>query len=367
MNAKRTTLTYAAVVGVLCSGWACLTTTSTDDTPREVLISLTETVILPRFENLVDSASNTEAAVLNFCAAPDATGLEGVRESWKSLRSAWRQLEPFYFGPHSRIPTRYGRVLDFWPVRESKINELLASEDPIDGEIIGGKGAVVRGIPALEYILFGSPADALLEMPPQNKTCLVAQAMSEDIHNLSRDLRNQWTSDPDRFSLALTEPESGEFMDVRGALSEVVNRMGFTIENMRVDRLGTPLGDKVGGEQLLPDSVESRYSNHSLEDLRQVLVTIETLFEGSDIENSYGLIDMPRIRSRQDIIDSFRQSLTAARAAINAIPEPLKESLDQTQVVRSAYDRLGDLQRVIQGDVINVLGLSLAFNDADGD
>ena len=142
--------------------------------------------------------------------------------------------------------------------------------------------------------------------------------------------------------------------------------MGFTIENMRVDRLGTPLGDKVGG-QLMPDLVESRYSDHSLEDLRQVLVTIETLFEGSGTEGSYGLIDLPRVQGRQDIIEAFRQALAGARTALNAIPEPLKGNLDQTEVVRAAYDRLGDLQRVIQGDVINVLGLSLAFNDADGD
>ena len=142
--------------------------------------------------------------------------------------------------------------------------------------------------------------------------------------------------------------------------------MGFTVENMRVDRLGTPLGDKVGG-QLRPSLVESRFSDHSLEDLRQVLITIEALVVGSSENGGLGLMHIPRLEARQDIIESFRQSLGAARDAIDAIPEPLRENLDNTETVRDAYDRLGDLQRIIQGDIINVLGLSLAFNDSDGD
>ncbi len=353
------------LVGVM-SAMACLSSTSSENRPQEVLVSMADTIIAPRFDTLTVTAQQMQVDVAQLCETPTNTSLENARTAWRATRSAWRQIEPFFFGPHSRIPTRYGRVLDFWPVREGKIDELIESEDELSGEILSNKGAVVRGIPALEYVLFGGPSASLVGGANGDRVCLVAASMAEDIHGLSVALRDQWLKAPDAYIDVLKTPEIGEFMDVRGALSEVVNRMGFTIENMRVDRLGTPLGDKVGG-QLMPDLVESRYSDHSLEDLRQVLVTIETLFQGSGTEGSYGLIDMPRIQGRQDIIDAFQQALASARAALSAIPEPLKDNLDQTEVVRTAYDRLGDLQRVIQGDVINVLGLSLAFNDADGD
>ena len=345
---------------------ACLNTATSVNQPKLILESLSNSVIAPRFNNMVENATPLVESIQTLCNMPSREQLEQSRTEWRKLRSSWRQLEPFYFGPHSQIPTRYGRILDFWPVREAKIEDLIAAQTPISGDLLGNQGAVVRGIPALEYVLFGSPSDFILDDIEGRRICNVALAMAEDIEVLSTLLRDQWLREPDGFIKSLSDPTSGEFLNERGALSELVNRIGFTIENIRIEQLGVPLGDKVGG-QLLPELVSSRYSDHSLDDIRQALNTIEALVEGAEAPEAYGLRDMPRLGEREDIIDSFRQALLSVHRAIDEIPPPLRLSLNQTALVRTVYDRLGDLQRIIQGDMINVLGLSLAFNDADGD
>lgn len=358
-------LSFCGIAG-LSIMFACLNTTSEQNRPKEVLAGLAESVITPRFEALPDAAQQLNASVVAFCSVPTDEGLTQIRQQWRDLRAAWRQLEPFYFGPHSRIPTRYGRILDFWPVRESKIDELVDGDAEITDDFFANQGAVVRGIPAIEYLLFGSPSDLLSPPNTSERSCDIAKGMTDDVITVSSALRDQWLDRTDGFILALTEPETGEFMDERGALSELVNRMGFTIENIRVDRLGVPLGDKVGG-QLLPDLVESRFSDNSLEDIRQVLITILAIYDGGNEGAALGLKDMPRLQSRPDIGDAFRTAIANANDAVNSIPSPLRTNLSETELVRAAYDRLGDVQRIIQGDIMNVLGLSLAFNDSDGD
>ena len=116
-----------------------------------------------------------------------------------------------------------------------------------------------------------------------------------------------------------------------------------------------------------PQLVESRYSGHSLNDLKAPLKTIEQLFFGSGTQDSLALVHQPRLAQRTDIIDTFRTRLAAARQAIDEIEEPLTANLEPRAPVRNAFDRLKDLQTLIQGDIMNVLGLSLSFNDTDGD
>ena len=78
-------------------------------------------------------------------------------------------------------------------------------------------------------------------------------------------------------------------------------------------------------------------------------------------------MNQPRLAQRTDLIDSFRTRLGAARRANDEIEEPLAANFEPRAPVRNAFEKLKDLQTLIQGDIINVLGLSLAFNDTDGD
>jgi predicted lipoprotein len=66
--------------------------------------------------------------------------------------------------------------------------------------------------------------------------------------------------------------------------------------------------------------------------------------------------------------EQFRVALDGARAALEAIDVPLGEAVSsEGDRVREASTRLGELQSLIQTELISALGLSLNFNDNDGD
>ena len=87
-----------------------------------------------------------------------------------------------------------------------------------------------------------------------------ALTISRDLIVQARALREAW------------DPEHGNFLDelvgagrtstrydtLNRALGEVVNRMGYTLENMSAEKLAKPLGDSAGGVPQ-PDQVESPF------------------------------------------------------------------------------------------------------------
>ena len=150
------------------------------------------------------------------------------------------------------------------------------------------------------------------------------------------------------------------------ALSEVVNRMGFTIEIIRADKLGVPLGTTSGGTPQ-PDKAESQSSGRSLEDLRDNLRGLERLYYGDEPTGQIGLDFYLRFRGHE-FGALMRAELDASQAALDAIPGPLTTAITAAPAsVNQAIETLGALQRFIQVDVINALALTLGFNDNDGD
>ena len=356
---------------ILCGFIASAALLSCDDETIEsgfqnTLDSWTATIIEPGFSDFASKASLLAEQSAALCQSTNPMALETARMGWSAMRGAWKNLEPFYFGPHKAAPKRLGQTIDFWPIREEKIIELLESDAAVDASALGQQLAVVRGIPVLEYLLFAKGEETLGALQMDARRCEFTAGVAADLSNLALALKSAWFDAPEPYIANLTAPTDGEFMDPRGAVSEVVNRMGFAIENIRRDRLGGPLGDK-SGQGVRPQNVESRYSGRSIQDILDVLSALEVLYHGTADIDALGLVDHPRLAARTDITTQFDAAIEASRNALAQIPRPLSENLEPEAPVRAAFDELAGVQRVIQTDIMNVLGLTQSFNDADGD
>jgi len=364
----RHTIILSTIMGLYSAlSLSCSTAPIIPDIRLEIIESWAETIIEPHFDRFADAATHMATESSDVCDDLSQERLETMRTAWQAARQRWKYLEPFYFGPHSDPPGRIGQTIDFWPAREGKIIELIDDDFELSAEAMQRQGAIVRGFPVLEYLLYVGVPDTLSALRSSDRRCQMLTAVAGDLEYLAESLRDAWTDPMGGFLKTITQPQTGEFMTPRAALGEIVNRMGFAIENIRRDRLGAPLGDKSGGA-LQPDSVESRFSGRSIEDIHDVLKSVETLVHGAvDNARSLGLVDHPSLQGRPEVVRRFDDALARSRAALNAIPNPLREHLTETVLVRGAFDALGDVQRSIQADFMNVLGLSLSFNDADGD
>ena len=277
-------------------------------------------------------------------------------------------MEVFAFGPYEAYPDRLGPNIDFWPARDDRIEEVLAGDDVLTVESMAPRGATQRGLPVVEYLLYAEQDSSLEAFFAHPRRCDYLVAASRDLNTMALAMVAAWDPAQQGYVKELTEPNADAmYMNSQEAMSEIVNRMAFTIENIRRDKLGKPLGDTATGIAH-PESVESLYSGRSIQDIRDSLETIGVLFFGLEETNVRGLTSLPRLKERQDLIDAFQEQFAKAHADLVAIDVALSIAVQEKPgLVERVVDTLRNLQTLIHADVINVLGLSIAFNDTDGD
>jgi predicted lipoprotein len=245
------------------------------------------------------------------------------------------------------------------------IVEVLNGSDPIDGELLG---AAQKGLPVVEYLLYERDIDVAQAFAdtPRRGTYLVA--LANDLALRATLMREAWDPAVGNYLGELTGAgeSSTTFGTVQIALSEIVNRMAFTAENIQAEKLGIPVGDAAGGNPQ-PESVESRFSGRAVQDIEDNLRGIELFYFGSGSPDSIGLDVYARERDPQ-FTDRMRTALDKARVDLDAIGMPLDEAvLAAPGLVHTAIASVGEIQRLIQVDIMGALGLTPSFNDNDGD
>jgi predicted lipoprotein len=341
--------------------------TQIPDSRRELLTSWGEGVLLPLYGDFESRAAVLEQRAAELCEAPDETTLDGARDAWWDARAPFKQAEVFAFGPFKEFPWRLGPKLDFWPARPETIDEVLASSAPLDPESAAALGAPARGLPAIEYLLYPPELDVLAELGPGTRRCEYLAGICADLVARASDLRFAWEPRGEDYLGELLDAGRGSasFMTLEMAVGEVVNRMGFLLENMRNDKLRKPLGGSVDGPPA-PAAAESRFSGRSLEDLRDNLRGLKLVYYGPG-NGAPGLSSYLRARGKE--FDPFMTArFAAAMEAVDAAPEPFSVALaeDPRSIVR-LIEALESLGLAIQVDILNALAANVGFNDNDGD
>lgn len=364
---KLESCTRALLLALLLLGMASCSEEAAPgpDLRQQLLEELGQNVILPLYGQFEAQSQALGQASAAFCQAPDAQGLEALRQSWQDAQGTWKRGEVFGFGPYSEEPLRLGPKVDSWPARPDTIEGTLADPESFQNLV----GVYSRGLPVVEYLLY-TPGEQTLEAFVQDpKRCLYLEALAEDLEQNAAALRQAWEPEGGAYLLELTE--SGErdtaYSSLQMALGEVVNRMAFTLENIQANKLNQPLGKKGDGTPD-PELVESRFSGRAVQNIQDDLDGLEAIYYGRlGDRQSMGLRDYAKARGFQ-FDEAFSSRLQAAREALDAIPGPLGEAiLSNPAQVEAAVDALRELRILIQSDIIGALGLTLTFNDTDGD
>lgn len=354
-----TVLTAAALYGCASEGQG--------DTRRTLLERWSSELIVPLYADFEQRSEEVAEAVEALCASPSEPALAAARAAWQSAREPFKRAEVFAFGPYSRPEFRIGPKLDSWPARPEDVEEWIAGSNPVDAATLAELGVWHKGLPVVEYFLYSPEASAQSQLAVPRR-CEYLRSTATELVSRARELHLEWSPEGGNFANELSGAgrTSTAWRTLRDAFSEVINRMGFTLENVRRDKLGRPLGDMTGGVTL-PNETESRFSGRAVRDILDNLAGIEVLFFGDPARNLPGVSSYAIERGR-NFDAQFRSAVDGARTALEAVSAPLGEAVaTETERVREASARLGELQGLIQTDLISALGLTLNFNDADGD
>ena len=328
-----------------------------------VVAELGENVWLPRYADFSSEAAVLSGSVSSFCSAPSEDGLAAARSAWWSAKEPWKLADSVAFGPYTEWGLRLGPEIDGWPTRPDLLQEVIDDTAPVDANMLGSTST---GLPALGWLLFASEAADFTE-----RRCALAVALAVKLSADAELMVSAWSAEGADTLGALVDPSSNtedDFMSSGDVLEEVFNRTLFAVENVRLIKLGKPAGLENGGA-IDASLLEAPYSGRSLQDARDNIHGVLQNWSGTyGDSDGQGLVDLLPAGTR-DELDALVQS-TAAEAldALEAIPEPLVDSLSSSpSTVNAAIGALLPLQVALQVDVAQALQVTIQFNDADGD
>ncbi|PCC67297.1 hypothetical protein SAMN02745121_07056 [Nannocystis exedens] len=346
------------LVGFACGGG--------DDSRPAVLEHVAREVAVPAFAALHERAEATVAAIDALCAGPDATTLAAAQDAWSEGRDAWARVLPFGFGP---LPPELN-ALDFWPVRVDTVEEAVAgAPDAADAAYLGTLGVSAKGMPALEYLLWGEAegaALAALQAEGGARRCGYARALAADIAARTDAVAAAWSGE---YADALASAGSGSavYDSLKAGLDEVVNKSIDACLTMVKGKLDNPLGNLTGAAED-PSLMESRFSGRTRADLQANLAGVWAVYHGADPEAPAAGISVLVRELDPALDDRVRTQYARAGEVLAAVPEPMTAALvaDRT-AVQLARDELDTFRRLLKLDVASTLGVTLALSDNDGD
>ncbi|MCY3569056.1 MAG: hypothetical protein OXH38_10540, partial [Chloroflexi bacterium] len=154
-SAQITALLSILLIGVALALSAC----SNDVTRRDVAESLTELVIIPRYEAAAESAEAMTERTRILVSDPTAGRLEAARDSWREARLNWSRIQAYTFGPV--MERRLASQVEWWPIDEEKILAALTRTSISAEDVRETFAADQRGLSTLEYLLFDESEDVL--------------------------------------------------------------------------------------------------------------------------------------------------------------------------------------------------------------
>jgi predicted lipoprotein len=356
MNA-RVALAVAMGLGVACSP------VPLGDGERLMVVkALASEVIVPALGDSAREAAALEQALRDLEGDPTPAHLEMARAAWGRARAPWKATAPLLFGPGRDV----AGAVDWFPVERKKLDELLASAEPLDAAGVALLGASRRGFHAIELLLFddeGYAAAPALEGPAGARRRGFLTALAGDIARRLADLQAAWSGG---HLAAFTGPgrAGSSYATIDAAVDSVINE-SISAAERSTSLLARPLGLMTGGEPR-PELAESLPSDNTAADLAASVRGIRDLYlgtrSGADGRGISALVKSRGLDLR------MRAALDNAVTRLEAVPRPFRAALlARDPSVNAAYEAVRELRRLCATELVANLGATLKFSDNDGD
>ena len=331
----------------------------------EVLISLTDQVIVPTYQMASDDAQVLSAALEDVCSAPSEGSLQAARQAWRDARVSWMRSQAMGFGP---VMDRRSAALVDWPtISHERIDAtLVRNPDITDDEVRNVLASTQRGFGAVEYVLFDHETLSRLS-EPQSPQCAYLTSLGRVIAAETAAIVEEWTvsrSGGAPYQDFFTGRSSSSLL-TGAAVGEAVRTQVFLMRTISDLRLAAALGLRQGGPDL--SAIPGGAADNALADLRAELQGMWDMYVGREDSGGFGISAL--VMPLSDAADErMRSSFEEALAAVEAIDGSLHAAvLERPEQVRSFYDRLIELRRNFNTEVVSLLGVSVGFSDTDGD
>lgn len=323
--------------------------------------------IRPGFANLSDSADVAHSRISALCDEPGEASLMDARSAFHQLVESWGRIEFVSLGPLSSN-NRKERML-FWPDRRGRglmqVRNVIRTQDTsaIDVATLAQKSVAVQGLLALEFTLFGSGAEVLMDNKDSSR-CAYADAISSNIANIAEEAEALWMrNDPKSIAYVWQNPSPNNplFRDGREQLTALFKIVGDGFEIIQVQRLDPFLRD--GFEQARPKSALFWRSGNTVRSAQANINGLEDLMVAAGLENVV-------VGSDKRLVGSLFFEFANANSALAAVGVPADQiARNEADYGKLNYARIvvNSLNTLLREQLLPVFNLSTGFSSLDGD
>ncbi|MCT7376089.1 imelysin family protein [Chelativorans salis] len=299
------------------------------------------------------------------CAAPGDDALEEARATFADTVRAWGPVSILRFGP--LVEESRFEHLFFWPdvrgVTLRQVQGVLAKEDESAATpaSLKEKSVALQGLPALEFVLFGSGSEELAGAEGAYR-CRYSAAIAANLAARAAELAQAWAPDAP-FHSQFTQPSADNalYRSPGEVAGETIKALTTGLQFARNAELLPALGAN-------PDKANGKRAPLWRSNLTFDLV-------GTQIEGVMGLVDAAEFRSHLDeadgaIVNSMLFDLKHALKALEEVEAPAETAFtDAEDRARVSYVgvALEGAERTISEQLSAAIGLTMGFNALDGD
>lgn len=334
-------------------------------TPGQVLQAAVSQAIRPGVLEFTSRASGLSIAMNALCRAPSEGTLALVKGQFLQAALAYGRVEFLRIAPLME-DNRADRLL-FWPDRRGiglrQVQAILAEEDASATALdtLRAKSVAVQGFGALEFVLFGTGAEAL-SGPEGAFRCQYGSAIAANIAQIAGELAEGWFA-PGGIADHLTRPQAdhADYRTETEALEALVGLVSHGLEAVRDVRINPFMPTEERAAR--PKEGLFWRSGLTLDMVGANAQGMRHLLAQSGIA---GAVDEKNIGLGNSIDFEFRN----VDRALGLVTLPLEQALEddkQVQALRYLVIVTGSLQTMIGEQLSAALGLSVGFSSLDGD
>lgn len=333
----------------------------------EVGKNLVSGYIINGYEQLHREAELQSLQMAALCATPSAKALADARGQFAALVRAWSMIESVRFGPILK-DNRLDRIL-FYPDRQGiglrQVQAVLGTKDAtaLDLTTLRQKSVATQGLVALEFVLFGTGADAELVGNAGGVRCGYGQRVAEALMVTAQEVLSDWeASDGIGAHMAAPNPSYDDYRTEDEVLREIMDIFVHSVETLR----DTRLLQLVGSEER-PGSARTALYKRSELTLESAVAQIEGLRSALVLS---GLVDLLSADQRwvAGSLDFEMQNFIRTADEIADMPiDKVIEDEDARSKLRYLLILTNSIRGIMVGQLANDLGLSAGFSSNDGD
>jgi predicted lipoprotein len=356
---------WLGVVLVIPLFAATIPTATANEKATDIIEGSVTGFVRPAYAALHERAGALSDAMKTLCATPSPANLRSARDGFKAETDAWSYAEIIRIGPITE-QNRLERML-FWPDRKGiglkQVQATLAAKDATaaDPAQLPAKSVAMQGLGALEFVLFGTGADALSTAGDPYR-CQYGAAVAANIAAIAGDVEAAWAKD-DGFAAQWAQPGPANPLYQSGTESVTALLEVFVngLELVRDVRVGGFLGKEAADDK--PKQAIYWRSDGTARSLAANLAGMKALFEASGLGEQLS-------PDSHWIADSIKIVLGNAIDAANAADGPIDETLaDETKRGKLAYFNMvtSTLSELFGTRLAGEFGLTAGFSSLDGD